>query len=99
MIGVSRMFDQTICRDTHNAISLPELESGHSLFDAPDGLMIDLFGQVPVRANLSARQAKDLRLLTSGTYGPPSSTSSASADLQRSLESRFLRLLSMDGGT
>lgn len=51
--------------------------------------MIDLFGQVPVRANLSARQARELGLLTSGTYGPPSSSSSKSASLQSSLESRL----------
>jgi hypothetical protein len=37
--------------------------------------MIDLFGLVPAPANLSARQAKALRLMTSGTYGPTSTTS------------------------
>ncbi|UXY13819.1 hypothetical protein N8I74_10845 [Chitiniphilus purpureus] len=51
--------------------------------------MIDLFGPVPVRANLSARQAKELGLLTSGTYGQPSTTSSKSVALQSSLESRL----------
>jgi hypothetical protein len=48
--------------------------------------MIDLFGPVPALANLSARQAKELGLMTSGTYGRTSSTSSASAALQRSLK-------------
>ncbi len=38
---------------------------------------------------LSARQARELGLLTSGTFGPPSSTSSKSASLQSSLESRL----------
>ena len=51
--------------------------------------MIDLFGQVPVRANLSARQAKELGLMTSGTSGPPSTTSSESDALQKFLESRL----------
>lgn len=46
-------------------------------------------GPVPVRANLSARQAKELGLMTSGTYGRHSTTSSKSAALQSSLESRL----------
>ena len=47
----------------------------------PDGQMIDMFGLVPVRANLSARQAKALRLLTSGTYGQHFTISSESTAL------------------
>lgn len=65
----------------------------------PVGATIDLFGLVPVRANLSARQAQDLRLLTSGTYGRPSTGSSASAALQSSLESRLRQKLSTHGST
>jgi hypothetical protein len=61
--------------------------------------MTDLFGLVPARANLSARQAKELRLLTSGTYGPPSITSSPSAVLQSSLESKLRVRLSNLGST
>lgn len=51
--------------------------------------MTDLFGPVPALANLSPRQAKDLRLLTSGTYGRTGISSSASVSLQRSLENRL----------
>ncbi|MCP1404467.1 hypothetical protein J3D52_004626 [Achromobacter insolitus] len=51
--------------------------------------MIDLFGRVPVRANLSPRQAKELRLMTSGTSGRPGTGSSRSAALQSSLASRL----------
>jgi hypothetical protein len=58
-------------------------------FAAPDGLMIDLFGRVPARANLSPRQAKELRLMTSGTSGQPGTGSSKSAALQSSLASRL----------
>ena len=61
--------------------------------------MIDLFGQVPVRANLSARHARELGLLTSGTYGPHSSTSSKSASLQSSLESRLQAKTQILGST
>ena len=74
---------------TPSATSSQELASGPSPFAAPAGQMTDLFGLVPVLANLSARQARELGLLTSGTYGPPSSTSSKSASLQSSLESRL----------
>lgn len=93
------MYDLTTCVVTPNAISSPESVSGPMLFDAPDGQTADLFGPVPVRANLSARQAKALRLLTSGTSGRPSTGSSPSAVLQRSLESRLRARLSMTGST
>lgn len=83
------MFDQTTFVDTSNATSSPAWESGRTRSGVPVGATIDLFGLVPVRANLSARQAQDLRLLTSGTSGHTSSTSSASAALQSSLESRL----------
>lgn len=72
-----------------NATSSQALASGAWLFAAPVGLTTDLFGPVPVRANLSARQARELGLLTSGTCGQPSTTSSRSAALQSSLESRL----------
>jgi len=58
-------------------------------FAAPAGLMIDLFGPVPALANLSPRQAKELRLMTSGTFGRPGTGSSRSAALQSSLASRL----------
>jgi hypothetical protein len=61
--------------------------------------MIDLFGPVPVRANLSARQAKALGLLTSGTFGRPFTTSSLSAALQASLESRLRAKTQILGST
>jgi hypothetical protein len=77
------------CEATRSAISSPESVSGHTRFDSLDGLTIDLFGPVPVRANLSARQAKDLGLLTSGTFGQPGTGSSNSVALTRSLASRF----------
>jgi hypothetical protein len=64
-----------------------------------DGRTTDLFGLVPVRANLSARQAKELDLLTSGTYGRHSSTSSASGALQASLESRLRAKTQILGST
>ncbi len=83
------MYTPPTCRTSPNATSSPASASGAWHFAAPAGQTIDLFGLVPVPANLSARQAKELGLLTSGTYGRPSTTSSASAGLQSSLESRL----------
>lgn len=74
---------------TPSAISSPGSASGRMPFAVPDGLTIDLFGRVPVRANLSPRQAKALRLMTSGTSGQPGTGSSASAALQSSLANRL----------
>ena len=51
--------------------------------------MTDLFGLVPVLANLSPRQAKELGLMTSGTCGQPSTTSLKSANLNASLVNRL----------
>jgi hypothetical protein len=83
------MYDLTTCEDSTSATSSPESAAGPSLFAAPAGQMIDLFGPVPVRANLSPRQAKELDLMTSGTSGRPSTGSSKSAALQSSLESKL----------
>ncbi len=74
---------------TPNVTSSPASASGRLHFAAPAGPMIDLFGRVPVRANLSPRQARELGLMTSGTYGQTSIGSSKSADLQSCLESRL----------
>ena len=93
------MFDRATLTDTHSAISLQVLESGPTPFGSQAGQMIDLFGQVPVRANLSARQARELGLLTSGTYGPHSSTSSKSASLLSSLESKLRAKMQTLGST
>lgn len=85
--------------DTCSATSLQALEDGRSPCVSPDGPMTGRSGPEAARANLSARQAKAQGLLTSGTYGPPSTTSSPSASLQLSLESRLRASLSMTGST
>ena len=93
------MFDQATLTDSHSAISSLESAFGATHFAVPNGGTTDLFGQVPVRANLSARQAKELGLMTSGTYGRISNGSSKSASLQSSLESKLQARLSMTGST
>lgn len=89
----------TTCEDSRSATSSPELASGLIPSASPDGLMINQSGQAHARASLSARQAKAMGLLTSGTYGPTSSTSSASADLSMSLANRLQLVTQTHGST
>lgn len=89
----------TICEDSRSATSLPELASGLIPCGSPDGLTINQSGPAPARASLSARQAKEMGLLTSGTFGPTSSTSSASADLSMSLANRLQQVTQTHGST
>ena len=84
---------------TLNATSSPESAAGASPCDLPGGPTTDLCGRVAAPANLSARQAKAMGLLTSGTYGPRGSISSSSADLQSSLVSRLKQQLTTSGST
>ncbi len=69
--------------------SVPGSASGATRSDKPDGPTTSPSGPEVSRASLSARQAREAGLLTSGTYGPPDTTLSASAALQSSLESRL----------
>ena len=93
------MFTPQTSSHTPSAISSQASVSGPMHFAAPAGQMIDLFGPVPVPANLSARQAKELGLMTSGTFGRTSSTSLNSAALQESLESRLRAVTQILGST
>lgn len=86
-------------KDLPSATFSPGLESGLIPCASPDGLTINQSGPVPVRASLSARQAKEMGLLTSGTYGLTSSTSSASADLSMSLANRLQAVTQTHGST
>lgn len=79
----------TTSENTRSVISSRESESGPMPCDALGGLTIDQFGQALAPANLSARQAKEAGLLTSGIYGLHSSTSSRSADLSEYMASKL----------
>ena len=93
------MYTPPTYRTSPSAISSPASAFGPWHFAAPAGQMTDLFGLVPAPANLSARQAKELGLLTSGTSGQLLGTSSRSASLQSSLENRLRAKTSMYGST
>ena len=90
---------QQILEDLASTIFSQVSVSGPTPCGKQDGPTTDQCGQDLAHANLSARQAKELGLLTSGTYGLPSSTSLSSAALQSSLESRLRAKLSNLGST
>ena len=83
--------------DTNSATSSPASEAGATHSPSQDGKAPS--GPDRVLVSLSHRQAKEMGLTTSGTYGRRGSTSSASADLQRSLESRLRQRLDGRGST
>ena len=93
------MSDPQTLTDTPNAISSPGSASGPTPCDVQDGPIAALFGQALAPANLSARQAKEMGLLTSGIYGPHGSTSLDSETLSSSLVSRLAAKTLMYGST
>ena len=84
---------------TPRSTSSQASEAGALPCDSQDGPRTDPCGPAVAPANLSARQAKEMGLLTSGTYGHHGSISSASADLQSSLVSRLKQQLTTSGST
>ena len=84
---------------TPSATSSLESAAGRSLSGKLDGPTIDPSGAPVARASLSARQAKALDLMTSGTFGHRSIGSSSSSALQSSLESRLRDDVQIAGST
>ncbi len=93
MSATSETSGPSTSRDSSRYICSVESLVGHSPFAAQLFPMIEKFGLVPLLASLSPRRAKEAGLLTSGTCGPTGTTSSRSAALQQSLESRLRPLL------
>ena len=83
------MSHQLTLWDTPNATSSPVKASGPTRSGSQDGPMIARFGRDHAPVNLSARQAKEKGLLTSGIFGLHSTGSSSSAALTSSLASRL----------
>lgn len=84
-----RMSYQPSLLNLIDVTSSPASGSGITHSPEPDGPTIDVCGPDRVLASLSPRQAKEMGLLTSGTYGLRGSTLSSSADLASSLVSRY----------
>lgn len=83
------MSRQLTLKGMFSATSLQESEFGPMRSGEQDGQTTDQSGPDHALASLSARQAKGSGLMTSGTYGQRFTTSSASADLQSSLENKL----------
>ena len=95
----SRTSIRTTCEGSRSATSSPASAGGPTHSGSRGGPTTARSGRAPVRANLSARQAKALGLMTSGTYGQPSSISSASAALTSFLASRLRARTDLLGST
>lgn len=95
----SRTWHQMTLLDTVSATSSLESASGATPCAAPACQTTFRSGRDRVRASLSARQAKELGLLTSGTFGRRSTGSSASAALQSFLASRLRARTDLLGST
>ncbi|MBB5700651.1 hypothetical protein FHS76_000494 [Ochrobactrum daejeonense] len=93
------IFDLPTLSDTRNAISSPGSVSGHMRSVEQDGQTTAPSGPVPAHASLSARQAKEQGLLTSGTYGRTSTGLLKTAALQSSLASRLRARTDLAGST
>lgn len=85
--------------DTPSAISSPASASGPTPCAAQDGPTTARSGPDHAHANLSARQAKALGLLTSGTSGLHSTGSSCSVALASSLANRLRARTDLLGST
>lgn len=99
MSEASKTFSHETLTDSRSATSSPASAFGATHLGSPAGQMTDLFGPVPARANLSARQAKELGLLMSGTFGRHGTTSLKSANLQASLVSKLQAKTDLLGST
>ncbi len=86
-------------KDSISAISSPGSADGLLRCVALDGQTVARHGQRHAPASLSARQAKGLGLLTSGTYGPPRIGLSASVALSWFLASNLAALTRTTGST
>lgn len=84
---------------TRKHTSSPASVAGRSPSASPAGPTTGLSGQEAAPASLSARQAREQGLLTSGIYGLRGIGSSSSADLQSCLESRLRARLLTTGST
>ena len=83
------MSHQMNLKDLLSVIFSQESESGVLHYAEQVGLMIDKYGREAVLANLSARQVKQVGLMTSGTYGLRSTISLSSATLTWHLVNRL----------
>lgn len=95
----SEMFGLVTLGISPNVISSLELASGLEPCETRESAKVKASGPDPVHANLSALQAREKGLMTSGTYGQIGSGSSDSAALTLYLENRLAKKVGMLGST
>jgi hypothetical protein len=93
------MLLQTTLEDSPNATSSQESAFGATHSGEQDGPMIGPSGPEAVPVSLSARQAEEAGLLTSGTYGRTGTISLNSRALQACLVSKLRRRMAYYGST
>ena len=93
------MSDQKTLRDSPSAIFLQGLAAGHRQLDLLGGMTTDLCGREARPVSHLVQQETKKEKTTLDTSGRCSSISSASADLQWSLENRLARQLKPAGST
>jgi hypothetical protein len=99
MSEVLPMSKQPILWDTPNAIGSRAVDFGRSRFGKQDGQMNGQFGRGVAHAQVFPQRAKDKGLMTLVTSGLIGCDSSASADLQSSLENKLVPQLDTAGST
>jgi len=99
MKEASRTCTLMMSEDSRSATSLPGSGCGPTPLDKQGGMTTEQYGQEVAHANLSPRQANQMGLLTSGTFGLRSSISSRSANLTSCLVNRLKQQLSTLGST
>jgi len=99
MKEASKMLPLLTWTDSPRSTCSPESESGPTPCAPLDGPTTETCGQFPVLASLSARQAKALGLLTSGTSGQPRTISSSANILSRLLANKLRVVTASLGST
>lgn len=99
MSEASQKSSSKICKDSGNAISLPESVSGAIVLERLDGQTILPFGQAPAPAKVSVRAGSGQASQIAVIYGPHGSGSSESYTLTQSLASRLRLKTDLLGST
>src|SRR5574343_1072870 len=97
MNGVSQRSEQKTLEDIPSVIFLQVSVAGATPCESQDGATAAPFGPEVAHASHLARQESKKEPKTSGICGPSSSGSSASVNLQSSLENKLRQLLGTDG--
>jgi hypothetical protein len=97
--GALQMSDQKILKGSHSVTSSPESVDGAEHYSSQDGVQTDQSGLEVRHASHSLQPGKEREKTTSDISGQSSLISSASANLQQSLENKLRQLSDLNGST